>query len=540
MTESAAQRLIEVLRGEGFTTSLVGSGLRAAGAVSVRGQDVVLHLEYPDLTLSDTPRFYVPSPASLGRPVFPHLDESGELCVVDRAAYVHDRYHAPEQVLGLIKQAARVLEAGSTKGSTEEIAKEFPQHWGGGILNADLTTCTGSIEVFIRNSLTWAAVKEVKPRDRTTDGVVVTTQAELSFSPSQARPESLEQALNWAAAWDKKLATDILQGLRSLSAKDPFCLIRAPNGIVGFQLLISKMGGPRQVEALGRQGGWPALVSTPAVQRAPIQRYQVRLVDMPSILGRDETDAPPLAGKDIVLVGCGSIGGFLAQALARMGAGLDGRLMLVDPDLLEPTNIGRHFLGAPEVGLAKAGGCEKIIKLQLPHINVIGRQARIQDLRLAALRADIIIDATGEDSVGELLNDWILTEPGTRRPKLLHVWIEGHGSAVRSFVSSDPDFGCLRCLHPDPEHEPRYRALKSDAPTDLRQGCGGTTYTPYGPSAPILAAGLACRNASELAKGSGRPLLRQIQIDYEATNFLRPINPPRAPSCPACSHLPRA
>lgn len=49
-----------------------------------------------------------------------------------------------------------------------------------------------------------------------------------------------------------------------------------------------------------------------------------------------------LAGKRILLSGCGAVGGFLAQQLAQIGAGAPGgKLMLVDDDTLQGANLGR-------------------------------------------------------------------------------------------------------------------------------------------------------------------------------------------------------
>jgi tRNA A37 threonylcarbamoyladenosine dehydratase len=65
-----------------------------------------------------------------------------------------------------------------------------------------------------------------------------------------------------------------------------------------------------------------------------------------------------LAGKRILLIGCGTIGSFLAQQLTQCGCGrAGGRLDLVDDDVLRPANLGRHLLGVPYLNRNKAEGC---------------------------------------------------------------------------------------------------------------------------------------------------------------------------------------
>ena len=43
----------------------------------------------------------------------------------------------------------------------------------------------------------------------------------------------------------------------------------------------------------------------------------------------------------IVLVGCGGTGGFLAESICRLLIGRPSRIFLVDPDRVEPHNVGR-------------------------------------------------------------------------------------------------------------------------------------------------------------------------------------------------------
>ena len=52
----------------------------------------------------------------------------------------------------------------------------------------------------------------------------------------------------------------------------------------------------------------------------------------------------------MVIVGCGSVGAPVAIALAQAGV---GRFILLDPDILKPSNISRHPLGAQYLGRMK-------------------------------------------------------------------------------------------------------------------------------------------------------------------------------------------
>lgn len=94
-------------------------------------------------------------------------------------------------------------------------------------------------------------------------------------------------------------------------------------------------------------------------------------VDSGYVFGRNLHGSSNLADKRILLIGCGTIGGFLAQQLAQCGAGAGkGELTLVDPDSLYPANLGRHLLGAPYLYDNKARACAEFIGSQLPPLNI--------------------------------------------------------------------------------------------------------------------------------------------------------------------------
>ena len=58
-----------------------------------------------------------------------------------------------------------------------------------------------------------------------------------------------------------------------------------------------------------------------------------------------------LAGKKVVVVGCGSGGGFVALSLAMSGV---GNFVLIDDDVLEESNIMRHVADRRYLGQPKA------------------------------------------------------------------------------------------------------------------------------------------------------------------------------------------
>jgi hypothetical protein len=123
----------------------------------------------------------------------------------------------------------------------------------------------------------------------------------------------------------------------------------------------------------------------------------------PSYVHSRNLSFPDLRDKRIILVGCGAIGSFLAQSLVRLGAGHGrGSLTLIDPDTLQPENLGRHLLGYPSLFKPKADALKGHLLREFP-------LAKIESVPKSASEhprlfgADLLIDATGEETVSEFL-----------------------------------------------------------------------------------------------------------------------------------------
>jgi molybdopterin/thiamine biosynthesis adenylyltransferase len=532
-----AKRLIEVLGHEGFVVEIGAQQLSFRGTVIVRGKHIPIRLFYEDLEFSASPRIYVEDYREIPREVPAHLDEKNELCAVDRGRFVSDRYLVAEQALGLLVRVKEVLERNWTNAAEREIADEFPQHFGESTIKLALDASNNDSRVVTDANGLLKIEAKASAGSRAERCGMVSTGARLSFASHQKRPKSLAELLEWARYWDAALPDKILVALADLLPNDPMCMIMAPNGTVAFQLLLTERS-PKLASVLGEHQSWRRFVSTRQADHLAILRLTTKRTDMEYILGRGSDRAAPLKGKSIVLVGCGAIGGYLSHALARLGAGFSGgKLVLIDEDTLSEPNIGRHLLGKEAADGGKAEGCKKRIDCDLPGLDVSARSTRVELERFGVTSADLVIDATGEQSVGDLLNSWMIDRDvaGERVPTLLHTWLEGYGAAAISYMSTDREFGCFRCLQPAHDQAPRYRVLRSEAPQEPIGACGETAFTPYGPAAPMMAAALSAQHASDWASGEQRPLLRVSRLDWHNTNMIKPVNPPRSPYCPACA-----
>ena len=71
--------------------------------------------------------------------------------------------------------------------------------------------------------------------------------------------------------------------------------------------------------------------------------------------------------KKILVIGCGSIGGYLIWELVKSGF---EDLMIVDDDLLSEENIFRHLLGMEYVSKYKCVAIEEYIRKNIPEVSI--------------------------------------------------------------------------------------------------------------------------------------------------------------------------
>ena len=73
-----------------------------------------------------------------------------------------------------------------------------------------------------------------------------------------------------------------------------------------------------------------------------------------------------LSGKQVAVIGCGGLGGYLIEYLARIGI---GSIRCVDRDVFEESNLNRQLLSTPSLlGTSKAKAAADRIRKINPHV----------------------------------------------------------------------------------------------------------------------------------------------------------------------------
>lgn len=185
--------------------------------------------------------------------------------------------------------------------------------------------------------------------------------------------------------------------------------------------------------------------------------YTVNLIDFKASILRNlpSKSQNGLLGKKVFQVGLGAVGGYMADSLIKIGAGIDDEFTIIDNDILSIDNIGRHLLGIEYIGKSKSQAFKEYAQRQtfnqIQKLNT--KDNNISDYNFQYFMdnpVDLIVDATGSIEVQEYLNELVQQMPLESRPNLLHLWIFGNGECVQGFWHDaklqDHQGGCIQCL----------------------------------------------------------------------------------------------
>ncbi len=152
-----------------------------------------------------------------------------------------------------------------------------------------------------------------------------------------------------------------------------------------------------------------------------------------------------LAHKSALVIGAGGLGG---PALLVLAAGGIGRILLVEDDVVETSNLNRQPLfGEADVGSRKAGAAAARLRALFPRLDVESRDVRFDAGNAEELvrATDVVVDGSDNFATKFLANDAALR---VRRPLV-------HGGVLRTTaqmltVAPAGLGGCLRCLFEAP------------------------------------------------------------------------------------------
>lgn len=223
------------------------------------------------------------------------------------------------------------------------------------------------------------------------------------------------------------------------------------------------------------------------------KRISFYKADKETILTRNRTrpEVGNLSTKKIALIGCGTVGGYVAELLIRSGAGMGNKsFKLFDFDTYGPHNFSRHTLNSSDFGKNKAIALKRRLE-QATHLK-LNIEAKNVDFTFDADHMstyDIIIDATGRGPISKRLAYLLRQITCPKKPIIIHGL---NYAGIASMVFIDYSDGCYNCFFGDKSVfiDGVYDRLKNHNNKNPKKISCGNTYTPYDAAVSVMTAAL--------------------------------------------------
>jgi molybdopterin/thiamine biosynthesis adenylyltransferase len=226
--------------------------------------------------------------------------------------------------------------------------------------------------------------------------------------------------------------------------------------------------------------------------------------------------AGDLAAARVLIVGAGALGCPAAWHLAAAGV---GRLVLLDPDVVELSNLPRQTLhGAGALGMPKVDSAAARLRQAWPRLRVETHAEALEARNCTRYlpEADFVIDATDGVAAKFLINDACVE---LRRP-FSHAGILGFLGQTLTVLPGRS--ACYRCLFPEP---PDPEEVPSCQTAGVVGGIAG-----------VIGA-LQAGEALKYLTGTGELLADRLLTFDALGGRWRHVQLARNPACPACAGM---
>lgn len=303
-------------------------------------------------------------------------------------------------------------------------------------------------------------------------------------------PTSFSDVIDWLANADRSAHDNLIFQLVKLSTKRVLVILKiSGEGELGFNLTFNAQYQKLFKSWCSRKKCSIRSMIAPIRSSKAVEffvRLQIEAIDRDAIFlrNRPKPDIGDIRDKRIALIGCGTIGGYIAEYLVKAGAGIGvkGSLTLYDSDKLSVGNLSRHRLPISFVGWNKADGLAKLIEDEtLYPVSIDVRKEDFEILPQNLDAYDVVIDATGRVPVSLALAGAI-RKITSNPPILIHGYNHRWGHDSIAFIDNGKAcYGCLEKLE-------RTNVTQPDIDTS-RYSCG-SIYTPYDSNVSVISAAL--------------------------------------------------
>ena len=370
--------------------------------------------------------FFVRDPDSF--PFIPHIDTSGKICLFDLEGALID-YQFEGLLNQCVYQAYTIIDDGISGRNKKDFIREFDAYWTqlpSGIVakfDAPVSRKSNLLKYVypLPDRKTYKSLLDYERKKRTAILYAGTSESKMFqiWKVTGTQKNGLYVSLDllkYVYPPDPRvpLSVDYVNEILELINKDDIkhAVGKTKNTVLLiFDLL--QPDGSRII--IGIYSDNTKLIEMEKIfqlpQDAVLHPVYISRIDIRYLQNRTSETANPLAGKKILLLGCGSVGGYVGSFLAKAGC---NDLTLIDDQMLHEENIFRHVLSMGFIGQYKSVAMSQFLKSDVPGIDARSTEGKIEDLVLEGSidfrEYDIIISATGNHNVNRWINRFILEE----------------------------------------------------------------------------------------------------------------------------------
>jgi hypothetical protein len=385
----------------------------------------------------------------------PHVDRRGTLCIYPSHTVI-DQFNCGTAVLEMVKRGVELMEAGFSGENQDEFVRETEGYWAQVNEPPDLiSACAmGGGSRWLKAA--WLKLKERLVVAENREALIPWFAAVAARRPDQG----FDVAFIW---WDVPMRpsdypatnADVFQLIEDAGLEDAGAAAARARRAPLFIIIAFETGsGTAAIAASVRGFDQPipgfrlkSITGEMLAARWGARRCGRHIIhranpDWLHWRGGADQERTVIAAANVMIVGCGAVGADVAMLLAKAGV---RKFTLVDRDILNWENIGRHMLGARWVGKLKAAALAHALSSHFPHlkteVSFDGIEAVCCGHGEMLARFDLIICMTADWMGESALNFWARQFSSKA---VIYGWLEPHGLAGHGLLVTGQG-GCLAC-----------------------------------------------------------------------------------------------
>jgi Dinucleotide-utilizing enzymes involved in molybdopterin and thiamine biosynthesis family 2 len=463
--------------------------------ITILSKQFTLILAFPDFFPDVFPKIYLSIKDYQDIYPIPHLDNDRFICTSDPNVVSLNDKKPGKAVEELIKKAIEIIKEGINKENAEDFIEEFIAYWSNEADNTFLSIYEPGndfellylfklSEYFFGQHYILSKTEEELKRWLMPFGVELNSlKLKVLYIPTNKfNPFSLRE---------NKDLLEILENYQNnkyFKSVEQYFNNNIDNSIICASFIIGEnriLFGWKHLRGIGemfkgfRNNRIPLNIRL-ITRNLPIKKNRIIRLDKERIFKRGGS-ITSLLKKDInlTLLGCGSIGSFLAMSLSRCGI---SNFELIDKEILSPENIPRHLCGMLEAskGMYKGDAIKKRLMEHFPYIECKVYDEDflelIKERKLSFEKCDILIVALGDFSLERRIN--FLQRKGEINCPIIYLWIEPYGIGGHALYINPNDKGCFECCFNN-DGRFKYSIVESEQVFEKRESGCQSTFIPY-------------------------------------------------------------